>query len=105
MRLTTLSCALTLLVIHALETTTIKTMTLRSPTLSKILIKAQVIGVLSYCIYVVHEPIYLFFRHRAPENLTLPQVLEYFPFLLGLVMVCAYTLYSLIERRFDRLKS
>jgi peptidoglycan/LPS O-acetylase OafA/YrhL len=102
--LTTLCCALTLLTIYILETTDMKKLSRRFPGLVAILGRVQIIGVLSYCIYVVHEPIYLFFRARAPENLGFAEVATWFPFLFGLVMASAYVTYRLIECRFDELK-
>lgn len=66
--------------------------------------RMEIFGVLTYCIYLAHEPIYEMVRPLLPAAISLSQSVILFPVLCCAVLVTAYLLYWLVEKRFDRLR-
>ncbi len=62
------------------------------------------LGVLTYCLYVFHEPVILSLRKLAPANLTIQQSMILFPFGFLLSLTVAFTFYYFVETRFDKIR-
>jgi peptidoglycan/LPS O-acetylase OafA/YrhL len=75
-----------------------------SPGLTALVRRTEIFGVLTYCIYLAHEPIYVVARPLLPATISLRQSMILFPALTLAILVTAYALYWLIEKRFDRLR-
>lgn len=63
------------------------------------------LGILTYCLYVWHEPVYLAFRKLFPANLEFFQSLQFMPIGLVLSVAMALLFYVFIEKQFDKKKS
>jgi peptidoglycan/LPS O-acetylase OafA/YrhL len=61
------------------------------------------LGLITYCLYVLHEPVYLSIRKIFPINLSIYDLLAYFPVGLGLSVSLAAIVYFFIEKYFDKI--
>jgi peptidoglycan/LPS O-acetylase OafA/YrhL len=64
----------------------------------------QWFGILTYAVYVVHEPILVAIRQRAPEDLSELQSIEFTAIAIAVTTIIAAISYWLIERPFDLMK-
>ncbi|HEX4415771.1 MAG TPA: acyltransferase [Lacipirellulaceae bacterium] len=62
------------------------------------------LGVLTYCLYVFHEPVLLSLRKLAPPTLTIEWSLIACPFGLLVSIAVAYIFYYFVELRFDKIR-
>src|ERR1035437_2839350 len=62
----------------------------------------QWFGILTYAIYVCHEPVYTAVRRLAPQKLDIPQSLVWLGIAIVLSGSVAAISYVLVERPFDR---
>jgi peptidoglycan/LPS O-acetylase OafA/YrhL len=62
------------------------------------------LGVLTYCLYVFHEPVILSLRKLAPPTVTLQQSMLIFPFGFLLSLAVAFVFYYFVETRFDKIR-
>lgn len=97
-------CFFSLAVITLFERTNLIDAELRFPSLVKFVGGTQLFGVLTYCIYAVHEPVFLSIRTIAPKLLSVGDCFGYIPLVAGIVLLCAYTMYHLVELPFEKHK-
>jgi peptidoglycan/LPS O-acetylase OafA/YrhL len=62
------------------------------------------LGLLSYCLYVFHEPVYLSLRKLAPSTVTFQQALMIFPFGSLITVAVAVVFYYFVETEFDKVR-
>ncbi|MFJ3153208.1 acyltransferase family protein [Pseudomonas protegens] len=58
-------------------------------------------GLLTYCIYVFHEPVIMSIRRLYPATLSIKDAMYAFPVGLALILIVAYVFYESVEKRFD----
>jgi peptidoglycan/LPS O-acetylase OafA/YrhL len=76
----------------------------RSPLSTWIIARTQKIGILTYCIYVWHEPIFLSLRSNLPSHLTLAETFSHLPLVAGLTALFAIASYWMIERPAEKMR-
>lgn len=58
-------------------------------------------GLMTYCLYVFHEPVLLSVRRLFPADISMFTAIKIFPFGLALTIGLAYIFYAFVERQFD----
>lgn len=76
----------------------------KSPVAAWVIARTQIFGILTYCIYVWHEPIYIFLRSTLPSTINLAQSFSYFPMVFVSVLLGAWVTYRLVESPFEKRK-
>ena len=72
--------------------------------LGKLIVNTQTFGVLTYCIYVWHAPVFISMQTIAPKSLSLLECLTYGSIAILFVAVVAVIFYYSVELPFDQLK-
>ncbi len=72
--------------------------------LGKLIAHTQTFGVLTYCIYTWHAPVFISLRSIAPKSLSIPQSLIYGSIAILFAVMVAVLFYYAIELPFDKLK-
>jgi peptidoglycan/LPS O-acetylase OafA/YrhL len=62
------------------------------------------LGLLTYCLYVFHEPVFLSLRKLAPPTVTIQQAIMLFPFGLLISVAVAFIFYYFVEAQFDKIR-
>ena len=77
----------------------------RNPYLPGRLIRGtQWFGILTYAVYVIHEPIFIAIRQRIPRDLSEVQSIEFTAIAIAITIIVAAIAYWLIERPFDAMR-
>jgi peptidoglycan/LPS O-acetylase OafA/YrhL len=100
----TACCLFSLVVITLFQRTNLTEAKQRFPISVKFVAGTQLFGILTYCIYVVQEPVLLSMRTIAPKLLSLNDSLIYLPVVAGLIFISGYILYHLVEAPFEKHK-
>jgi peptidoglycan/LPS O-acetylase OafA/YrhL len=64
----------------------------------------QWFGILTYAVYVVHEPIFLALKRMLPHDLSAAQTIAFTAAAIAVSIIVATCAYLLIERPFDEVK-
>jgi len=94
--------AFSLLTIGLFERANMISLRAKTSTAMYVVKKTQLAGILTYCIYIVHDPVYVTLRKSLPTDLILSDNLSRLFLVIPLVVAYGYALYSLVEKPFDR---
>jgi peptidoglycan/LPS O-acetylase OafA/YrhL len=100
----TAACALTLLIILFFELADLRAAAPRHPILTRVVRATHWPGILTFCLYVFHEPILLAMRRLAPESITFASSLKYLLPSAILITLAATLCYYGVEEPFSRRK-
>jgi peptidoglycan/LPS O-acetylase OafA/YrhL len=100
----TITCISALLVIALFEAADVPSAKDRWSLAYWITAKTQILGILTYSLYVFSAPVLLSMRKIAPPTLSLPDSLTYFLPVCFLLFAISFTLYQFLERPFEKLK-
>jgi peptidoglycan/LPS O-acetylase OafA/YrhL len=97
-------CVFALLCIWVFERTDMAMVARAAPKLTAFLGLTQTFGILTYCVYAVHESCYLALGAFLGDKITLQSACLIFVPFVGFIIALAYVLYRLVEKPFDTLR-
>ena len=100
----TVTCVSALLVIALFEAADVRSAKDRWSLAHWITAKTQIVGILTYSLYVFSAPVLLSMRKIAPPTLSLPDSLTYFLPVCLLLFAISFTFYQFLERPFEKPK-